>query len=84
MASTEQPEQKALPARTSFSLSDLYSANVRANYPEAMRLAAELTIPHPLKNVQYADGIIPCTHAKKHKPFEPCQWDTGPSERERP
>lgn len=53
-------------------LSDLYSADFRANHPEAMKLAGEVAIPHPLNNVQYADGISLCRHAKKHRQGDFC------------
>ncbi len=54
-------------------LSDLYDADRRVRDPEARRLAGEMTIPHPLNNVRYADGISPCRHAKRHQRFELCR-----------
>lgn len=59
-------------------LSDLYDADYRATHPEAARLAAEQTIPHPLNNVQYADGISSCRHAKKHYRFQCCTQEVRP------
>lgn len=59
-------------------LSDLYDADYRATHPEAARLAAEKTIPHPLNNVQYADGISSCRHAKKHQRFQYCPQEVRP------
>lgn len=53
-------------------LADLSSANFRASNPEAMKLAAEVQIPHPLNNVKYADGISRCRHAKRHVQFQAC------------
>lgn len=47
-------------------LSDLYDADRRTRDPQVRELAARQAIPHPLRSVQYADGIKPCTHAKKH------------------
>lgn len=38
-------------------LSDLYNADFRAKNVVAMKLAATTPVPHPLNNVQYADGI---------------------------
>jgi len=55
-----------------YSLSDLYDADKRATDRRAAELAARLPIPHPLRNVQYADGISPCSHAKRHARFEFC------------
>lgn len=59
-------------------LSDLYDADYRATHPEAARLAAEKTIPHPLNNAQYADGISSCRHAKKHYRFQYCPQEVRP------
>lgn len=59
-------------------LSDLYDADYRATHPEAARLAAEKKIPHPLNNVQYADGISSCRHAKKHYRFQHCPQEVRP------
>ena len=56
-------------------LSDLYDADRRTRDPEVRELAARQTIPHPLRGVQYADGIKPCTHAKRHAPGSGlCRW----------
>lgn len=49
-------------------LSTLYSADARRTDPVVARLAREESIPHPLNNVHYADGISTCPHARKHKP----------------
>lgn len=59
-------------------LSDLYDADYRTKHPEAAALAAKKAIPHPLNNVQYADGISSCRHAKKHQRFELCQQEVRP------
>jgi hypothetical protein len=56
-------------------LSDLYSANFRANHPVAMKLAASMPIPHPINNVRYADGISRCRHAKRHTQFRLCSQE---------
>lgn len=53
-------------------LADLYDADLRTRDPQIRKLAATSTIPHPLNNVQYADGISRCRHAKKHSRFELC------------
>lgn len=58
-------------------LSDLYDADRRTRDPEVRELAGRKTIPHPLRGVQYADGIKPCTHAKKHVDGVNCPWDDG-------
>ena len=47
------------PPRRTYVLSDLYDADLRTTDPVAARLAANKRIPHPLKGVQYADGIHP-------------------------
>jgi len=60
-------------------LSDLYDADRRVTDPVVAHLAAEKTIPHPLNNVAYADGISPCRHGKKHGPFEACRQEVRPS-----
>lgn len=60
-------------------LSDLYDADRRATDPEVRRMATEKTIPHPLNNVQYADGISRCRHAKTHERFELCRQQVIPS-----
>ena len=60
-------------------LSDLYDADKRTRDPEVRRLAGTRTIPHPLNNVQYADGISRCRHAKKHTRFESCRQAVIPS-----
>jgi len=44
---------------TGYRLSDLYDADLRATDATARRLASELTIPHPLEGVTYADGTYP-------------------------
>ena len=46
-------------------LAELYDADKRTRDPRIRELAAKYTIPHPLNNVQYADGISWCRHAKK-------------------
>src|SRR5699024_2767929 len=51
----------------------------RVTDPVVARLSAEKTIPHPLNNVAYADGISPCRHGKKHGPFEACRQEVRPS-----
>lgn len=38
-------------------LSDLYNADQRTRDPEIRELTEKNLIPHPLNNVQYADGI---------------------------
>lgn len=60
-------------------LSDLYDADRRATDPVVRRLAAAMTIPHPLNNVEYADGISRCRHAAKHGPWDPCRQEVRPS-----
>lgn len=59
-------------------LSDLYDADARTKNAEARRLAGESTIPHPLNNVEYADAVSPCRHAKRHQRFEPCSQQIVP------
>lgn len=60
-------------------LSELYDADKRTRDPEIRALAAELSIPHPLNNVQYADGISRCRHAKKHEWFQYCSQEVRAS-----
>lgn len=55
-----------------YSLTDLYNADLRVKDATARRLAAGGLIPHPLINVQYADAISTCTHAKRHRPGQFC------------
>lgn len=59
----------------SYRLSDFYDADLRAKDPAAMQFAAEQMIPHPLNNVQYADGISQCRHAKRHKQHQACRQE---------
>jgi len=59
-------------------LADLYDADFRAKNVEAHRLAAESTIPHPLNNVEYADAVSPCRHAKRHLPGQLCRQEVVP------
>lgn len=54
-------------------LAELYDADKRTRDPQIRELAAKITIPHPLNNVQYADGISHCRHEKRHQPFQLCQ-----------
>ena len=56
-------------------LSDLYDADKRTRDAVVQRLASTSTIPHPLNNVQYADGISPCRHAKKHQSGQVCNQE---------
>jgi len=62
-------------AESTFTLSALYDADLRAAGPVTRDLAARLAVPHPLKNVAYADGMLACTHAKRHSRFETCPGD---------
>jgi hypothetical protein len=55
-------------------LVDLYDADRRATDPQVHRLANDTLIPHPLRNVQYTDGMRPCTHAKRHTDPWTCPW----------
>lgn len=55
-----------------YSLTDLYDADRRTKDATARRLATGGLIPHPLINVQYADAISICTHAKRHRPGQFC------------
>lgn len=59
-------------------LSDLYDADRRTRDPKIRELAGR-PIPHPLNNVQYADGVSKCRHAKKHHRFQPCRQEVRPS-----
>lgn len=45
-------------------LSDLYDGDQRRRDPDVARMAANMTIAHPLHGIQYADGTDYCTHAK--------------------
>ena len=60
-------------------LSDLYDADRRTIDPAVRDLAAKMPIPHPLHNVAYADGMIACTHAKKHARFDRCAVLASPT-----
>ena len=54
-------------------LSDMYDADKRITDEQVRRVAESgWLVPHPLNNVQYADGISVCRHAKKHKAHEAC------------
>ena len=61
-----------LTIRTKRRLAELYDADLRSIDQRTYDMAAEVRIPHPLPNVEYADGIIECTHAKKHTKWEYC------------
>lgn len=56
-------------------LSDLYNADQRTHDPKIRGLAEEIFIPHPLNNVQYADGVSKCRHGKKHERFQLCHQE---------
>lgn len=59
-----------------YQLSDLYDADQRVTDPRLARLAASTLIPHPLRSVQYADGVNPCTHGKRHDRWSgSCPWN---------
>ena len=49
-------------------LSDIYDADQATRDPVVAKLRGEVRIPHPLNGVQYGDGLIPCTHARRHEP----------------
>lgn len=53
-------------------LAELYNADKRTGDPQIRGLAEKITIPHPLNNVQYSDGISSCRHAKRHQRFGHC------------
>ncbi|MGI8307050.1 hypothetical protein [Saccharopolyspora hattusasensis] len=57
----------------------LSGADRRTRDPKVRELATKTTIPHPLNNVQYADGISKCCHAKKHQRFQRCPQQVRPS-----
>ncbi|MDP9903231.1 hypothetical protein [Arthrobacter bambusae] len=61
-------------------LAELYDADKRTRVTQIRELAAKLTIPHPLNNVQYADGISSCRHARKHPGFQHCAQTVRPDE----
>ncbi|ROR76094.1 hypothetical protein SAMN06295974_3758 [Plantibacter flavus] len=54
-------------------LSDLYDADKRTRDPVVRALATTSTIPHPLNNVRYADGISRCRHARTHTANQVCR-----------
>lgn len=60
-------------------LSELYDADKRTRDPQIRALAAKRPIPHPLNNVQYADGISRCRHATTHERFQYCPQEVRPS-----
>ena len=51
-----------------WTLRDLWDADRRLALPALARLAGTFHVPHPLNGVLYADGMLPCTHAKAHAP----------------
>lgn len=57
------------------SLSALYDADQRVRDTTVSQLAEKITVPHPLNNVIYADGVSPCRHAKKHTEFQMCSQE---------
>lgn len=57
-----------------YQLSDFYDADARATGLRLQRLAAKTLVPHPLREVQYGDGIKHCTHARKHVNGVNCPW----------
>ena len=59
-------------------LRDLYDADKRVTVEAARGIAAAIPIPHPLNNVQYADGISPCRHAGHHARFQYCPQEVRP------
>ena len=60
-------------------LSDFYDGDARRTNPAVRDLAAKIRIPHPLSNVQYADGIHRCTHSKNHQRFDYCPQRMRPA-----
>lgn len=44
------------------SLTDVYDADLRITDPLTTELVAKVTIPHPLLDVEYADGVYSCPH----------------------
>lgn len=56
-------------------LSDLYDGDKRVRDAVTRRLAAGRTIPHPLNNVHYADGVSLCRHAKRHGQWQFCNQE---------
>ncbi|MUU73404.1 hypothetical protein [Pseudarthrobacter sp. GA104] len=56
-------------------LSDLYNADQRTRDPQIRELTKKNLIPHPLNNVQYADGISKCRHGRKHDQFQLCRQE---------
>lgn len=59
--------------------SDLYDADQRSTNDQVRQVATTYLIPHPLNNVQYADGISRCRHAKKRGKWAACQQEVRPS-----
>lgn len=62
-----------LATRTTRQLAELYDADLRRDQ-RTFDMASRVPIPHPLRNVEYADGMRPCTHARKHSQWESCAW----------
>ena len=60
-------------------LANLYDADMRVRDAETQRIAANYPIPHPLNNVQYADGISRCRHSKTHGQHDNCRQEFRPS-----
>jgi hypothetical protein len=57
------------------SITDLCDADARTRDPRVREMASVYLIPHPLNNVEYADGSSRCRHAKKHGRFQACQQE---------
>jgi hypothetical protein len=53
-------------------LRDLFDADKRIRDTEIRDLAIAVRIPHPLRGVQYGDGIGGRRHARKHTPEQTC------------
>ena len=69
-----QARAQDLAVRTTRQLVELYDADLRTIDQRTFDMASRVPIPHPLRNVEYADGMRPCTHARKHSQWEPCAW----------
>lgn len=61
--------------RSAITLADLYDADRRRRDLQVHQIADDQTIPHPLNNVSYADGISACRHAKKHTHYQLCRQE---------
>lgn len=60
-----QARAQDLADRTTRQLAELYDADLRTIDQRTFDMASRVPIPHPLRDVVYADGVYACGHEPK-------------------